>query len=265
MTEIAALLHGEQVFFSERTKALHEPHSAITDLIQGIWREQVSQARKILRNRILTTAARPGPMERGMVKVAAKRLTAGLGRDDIRQRLDPDQSRTWVRLHPPPPPELVSSFQELSPQEWISSTLGQLECDSTRPRYERDRAVAAVLISPEGLALAAAVNTNASDRTRHAEVNLLQGWWEREKKPLPPGCRILVSLQCCRMCAGMIWRMATEPLQIRVDYLQKDPGPMAQGTILQARSPERRLESGTAAELNLELETHLSLGAPSSS
>ncbi len=265
MKETAALQHGEQVFFSERTTALHEPHSAITDLIQGIWSHYPAQARKILRNRILTTIARPDPMERGMVKVAAKRLTADLGRDDIRQRLDPDQSRTWVQLHPPAPPALASWAHEQNPQDWIMSMLAQPEDDSTRPRYERDRAVAAVLISREGRPLAAAVNTNALDRTRHAEVNLLQGWWEREQKPLPPGCRILVSLQCCRMCAGMIWRMATEPLQIHVDYMQKDPGPMAQGTILQARSPERRLESRTATELNLELETHLSLGAPSSS
>lgn len=265
MTELAALQHGEQVFFSERMTVPHEPHTAITDLIQGIWREHPAQARKILRNRIFTTIARPDPMERGMLKVAAKRLTAGLSPDDIKQRLDPEGDRTWERLRQPAPPELVFLTATESPREWITRTLARPPHEADRPRYERDRAVAAILISPEGQPLVAAVNTNASDRTRHAEVNLLQGWWARQKTPLPPGCRILVSLQCCRMCAGMIWRSAAEPMRIHVDYLQNDPGPMARGTILQAKSPERRLENRTPLELNQELERQSDEDAPSSS
>jgi hypothetical protein len=265
VTDTAALLHEDRIYFTESFPARHAPHSAITDLIQGIWREQSELARKILRNRIFATTARLDPMERGMVKVAAKRVTVGLRPDDIHQRLDPEGTRSWVKVSRTAPPALASLAPGEAPWEWIAKALEQGSEKALRPRYEQDRAVAAALISPDGAPLAAALNSNATDRTRHAEINLLQGWWEREKKPLPPGSRILVSLQCCRMCAGMVWRMAEDPLHIRVDYLQKDSGPMAQGTILQAGSPERRLESRSPLELKQELEFHLGNGAPSSS
>ena len=86
------------------------------------------------------------------------------------------------------------------------------------PRRERDRSVVAMLIHPDGTLLDAAVNTNAENRCLHAEVNLLARWLpgfgadedeadgDRDEPPrrlFPRGSRMLVTLQCCRMCAAL--------------------------------------------------------------
>ena len=74
-----------------------------------------------------------------------------------------------------------------------------------------------MLIHPDGT-LDAAVNTNAENRCLHAEVNLLARWLpgfgadedeadgDRDEPPrrlFPRGSRMLVTLQCCRMCAAL--------------------------------------------------------------
>ena len=108
-----------------------------------------------------------------------------------------------------------------------------------RPRWLLDRRVVAMLVSPEGELLDAARNTNAANKCLHAEFNLLLPWLlsvqeevnddeveEEEEEDgtnivdmkgvkhsdddgdpvkLPPrGSRMLVTMQCCRMCAALV-------------------------------------------------------------
>ena len=148
--------------------------------------------------------------------------------------------------------------------EWASSVLGE-KLESTEPMWERDRGVVAALISPDGSLLDAARNVNADNKCLHAEWNLLAPYlWGRrvlsdeedellvdapedlpEDAPegLAEGARILVTLQCCRMCAALVCAAADHrgnQKPIEVTYLNPDPGSLAKDTILQQRGWERR-------------------------
>ena len=148
--------------------------------------------------------------------------------------------------------------------EWASSVLGE-KLESTEPMWERDRGVVAALISPDGTLLDAARNVNADNKCLHAEWNLLAPYlWGRrvlsdeedellvdapedlpEDLPegLAEGARVLVTLQCCKMCAALVCAAADHrgnQKPIEVTYLNPDPGSLAKDTILQQRGWERR-------------------------
>ena len=106
------------------------------------------------------------------------------------------------------------------------------EIPRTGKLYECDRKVAAVLIAADGKFIAAARNANAKNRTRHAEVNLVQGLRTEHGKSLPRGSKIYVTLKCCRMCAAAIWCDAEDIRSLHVYYGEDDPGPNARETIL---------------------------------
>jgi hypothetical protein len=148
--------------------------------------------------------------------------------------------------------------------EWTSSVLGE-KLESTEPMWERDRGVVAALISPDGSLLDAARNVNADNKCLHAEWNLLAPYlWgpqvlsdeddellvdapedspEDAPEGLAEGARVLVTLQCCKMCAALVCAAADHrgnQKPIEVTYLNPDPGSLAKDTILQQRGWERR-------------------------
>jgi tRNA(Arg) A34 adenosine deaminase TadA len=148
-------------------------------------------------------------------------------------------------------------------------------------RAARDRQVVAMLVSADGALLDCAVNTNARNQALHAEVNLLAPWLEglvtpegaevegadaedaseededkrneneNETPRLPAGARVLVTLQCCRMCAALICaasddaraRHGVETLR-DVVYAEEDVGKYSDDTALQRRGWEREWRSG---------------------
>ena len=146
-------------------------------------------------------------------------------------------------------------------------------------RAARDRLVVAMLVSADGALLDCAVNTNARNQALHAEVNLLAPWLEglatpegaevegaaaedaseedddkrneNETPRLPAGARVLVTLQCCRMCAALICaasddaraRHGVETLR-DVVYAEEDDGKYSDDTALQRRGWEREWRSG---------------------
>ena len=140
-------------------------------------------------------------------------------------------------------------------------------------RSARDRLVVAMLVSADGALLDCAVNTNARNQALHAEVNLLAPWLEggdaqdaseededegneneneNENVPkLPAGARVLVTLQCCRMCAALICaasddaraRHGVETLR-DVVYAEEDDGKYSDDTALQRRGWEREWRYG---------------------
>ena len=151
--------------------------------------------------------------------------------------------------------------------------------DSARvARSARDRQVVAMLVSADGALLDCAVNTNARNQALHAEVNLLAPWLEglvtpegaevegadaedkrneneneneNETPRLPAGARVLVTLQCCRMCAALICA-ASDDARARhgvqtlrdVVYAEEDDGKYSDDTALQRRGWEREWRSG---------------------
>jgi tRNA(Arg) A34 adenosine deaminase TadA len=140
-------------------------------------------------------------------------------------------------------------------------------------RSARDRLVVAMLVSADGALLDCAVNTNARNQALHAEVNLLAPWLEggdaqdaseededegneneneNENVPkLPAGARVLVTLQCCRMCAALICA-ASDDARVRhgvetlrdVVYAEEDDGKYSDDTALQRRGWEREWRYG---------------------
>jgi tRNA(Arg) A34 adenosine deaminase TadA len=210
--------------------------SAILELVERIYHAESlarkSRARAILRERIY--ANYPATIaEREAVKVAAKRMSAPA------DRAPPAEGTT-----PPEAPPLPSfSLPGLVPgmrvtQSDVPRILEFLKKEtlSSRKRWTSDRAVSAVLVDRDGRLITQAWNTNATIRTRHAEKNLCD---KLGGGKIPEGATLYLSLKPCRMCAAMIWEAAADPAKLTVIYLENDPGPMAQGTLLDARSAAR--------------------------
>jgi tRNA(Arg) A34 adenosine deaminase TadA len=216
--------------------------SAILDLIERIYYSEslraVSGARRVLRERIYANTS-PTLTEREAVKVAAKRLSAPAER--------PVPSGTNVVRLPEAPalpnfevPDLLRGTH--LPRSEIAGELERLKRETTRARekWSSDRAVSAILVDREGAVISIAWNTNAAIRTRHAEWNLCESLGSATPDgKIPAGATLYVSLKPCRMCAARIWESAVDPASLSVIYLENDPGPLAQGTMLEARSSAR--------------------------
>ena len=248
---MAFLQDGEKVLFARGEKA-GSPFTATTNLIQGIYESRPEVARKVLRARIWATRE-PGPFTHGMVKVAARRLTAPVeprgggatpapAREEIRceRRARTGDLGTLSR---------EGSCTKKSEDDWLklaASLVGERRVG--RPLFELDRAVGAVLVSPDGELWAASANTNASNRTYHAEVNVLTDAWLLHKSKLPRGTRLYATLQPCKMCAGLAWELAEEPGALEVYYALEDPGPAARDSVLEVGSNARRRFARTPDE-----------------
>lgn len=246
-----------QIFLASYERREGEPYSATWCLIQGIWQREPKNALSIVRSRIFTSEEAT-PMNQGVVKVSAKRMTTEVeelpfSADDssvVNVTDDATAARKAATEACVTPsgkmaaPGLlsargpVSAPSTLSAKEWALELRENVDRTSNGPRYELDRAVGAVLTDAEDRPILGATNRNALNRTLHAEVNLLQGYWDRFQTPLPEGARIYVTLQCCRMCAALIHSCAGN--QIAVFYGEKDPGPMARNTALQLAGLERQ-------------------------
>lgn len=190
--------------------------SPILRLIRGTYQAQPAIARKLLRERIQTNLPELNEFERAAIRVAAKRVACGAEPTALAQELRPDPPACEALQLPPDlaPPALVA---------WLAAQ--SLEAHAHLPRHARPRAVGALALDPSGTLLGVARNSNAIDRTQHAELNLLQGLG-----PLPAGAHVWVSLEPCKMCAAALAASCPEGLQ--VTFLEHDPGPMARATAL---------------------------------
>ncbi|MCB9689393.1 MAG: Bd3614 family nucleic acid deaminase [Alphaproteobacteria bacterium] len=197
------------------------PRSPVLDLVQGVTRRWPDRAHALLRGRIRTTAL--APFDADVVKVLARRVTllapgAGGSPEGVDLASDAAAARALARLEP------VAG----EPME----ALRALTAGVVGGAPGMDRPVGAVLVGPDGRPLAGARNRAGEHPSLHAEVALLQAWGA----PVPAGCTLLVSLQCCRMCAALLLDAAPD---LDVAYLQPDPGKFARGTALAGR--ERRI------------------------
>jgi tRNA(Arg) A34 adenosine deaminase TadA len=193
------------------------------------------------------------------VRIAAKRITL-LERETFSFRSLPTQAvdlTQWdAQTHPKGIiPDPLPERQSLP--EWIDRT-HQLTLALPRGpiRHQSNRPIVALLLAPisgtkEFELLAAASNQNSKNRTLHAEVNLIQNWYRKTQKILPPGSVILTSLKPCRMCAALIWQSSDDRQSLRVIYLENDPGKNAQNTALEPQTLDRKLASIYPDEHNL--------------
>lgn len=111
-------------------------------------------------------------------------------------------------------------------------------------RRGKHREVFAALYSESRGVYAVAANTNGDNKALHAECNLLAravrstdtNDGDPDRVVIDPKSTLLVSLQCCRMCAALV-----DEFRDVIDnavYLKEDDGPLARGTALQI--PELR-------------------------
>lgn len=259
-TEIAFLTCEEKLYWARHQASGPQPTSAIVKLVQGLYEIYPDSAQKLVRRRIYATT-KPTEMCRGMVKVAARRLTAPITPVDHNDLSFADL--TFIEITAPKPPLPPPTF------EGQSTTLGEpahfmravfelaQQVPREKPLYKCSRPIAAILVSEKNEILAYAINTNVSNRTQHAEVNLIQSYFLTTKQGLPSRSTLYTTLKPCRMCAAMIWHMAEDPENLRVFYGAHDPGPQARHTILDAKSPDRRdacRRAGVPHLLDLQLE-----------
>ncbi len=232
-------------------------------LIEGIYdleskKMERPQAKKILRESIHTSFT-PSFLDREMIRVTAKRVgKINITPPILLEGVHPEEYVSFGEDSIPaivftssPKVENFGSLEfrgemiskgDLVSEEKIPEVLITiLETDPTRK-------VSALLIDKDSRVLEWAWNTNSLIKTRHAEWNLCDGLLSEGEKPggshslskIPVGAKLWVSLKPCRMCAARIWSMAENPSKIEVIFLENDPGPLAQGTLLDVNSPARR-------------------------
>lgn len=214
------------VYWSKAEQGALSFLSAPAILIQGIYELNPEMARKILRERIYTSAPMTDALH-AMVKVCAKRIDVNVSLDGLQNRISTDAVE--VRELPPPaeaPKPLVAAPMEQA--RWLAQTVSR----ESKLLYERDRAIGAVLVSAAGELLAHAVNTNARNRTCHAEMNLLRQLSFGGIRAIPREAKLYVTRKPCKMCAAMILSFCEDPKSNRVIYDEDDPGTNAQRTAL---------------------------------
>ena len=167
------------------------------------------------------------------------------------------------------PPKTLPVNDDDAAFRWASARASDASENTQTQLWERDRGVVAALVSPRGEVTDAARNVNADNKCLHAEWNLLAptlwGEWVlspteddgggggeianrpgaglEEAGPLEEGTRVLVTLQCCKMCAALVCAAADRPGRrgpIEVVYLNPDDGSLAKDTQLRRRGWESR-------------------------
>lgn len=218
--------------------------SPVFDLLDGVWHAHPDRAHGLLRRRLFTTAPRD-PADHALVQVCGRKLGAGVPRGVPRPADRPTVDLTTAaaasRAHHLAASAIDAPARFDGSDAEVAARLRALaHREQHGPRATRDRAVVALLIGPDGAVLEAARNTHGTHRLRHAEVNLIQRWGA----PIPADARVLVSTQCCRMCAALLARAAADPRALDVRYADPEPGRFGQQTALQALGVERPLDHG---------------------
>ncbi|MBC7371193.1 MAG: Bd3614 family nucleic acid deaminase [Bdellovibrionaceae bacterium] len=242
--DLAFVVHDEKFFFTRFRLGLDGPSSAVVQLLQGLFDVHVDHSFFILRKRIFTTA-KLSVMCHGMVKTVAKRATGGILAVDHGLALP----KVHIEILPVPSPfrneanlaslSVVNSLKVAKPLAW-ARRLAELN-----PRgvvlHDFDRDIACLLVDKSGNLLAYGLNSNSKNKTLHAEVNMVQRYFQETAKKIPAGAEIITTRKPCRMCAGMIHFWSSDPHSLRITYAEGDKSSM--NTCLDGVSQWIRLDS----------------------
>ena len=212
---------------SARANADTVGETPVTRLIEGICAQFPNQSRAILRERIFSKFPLTPACE-GMIKVVAKRASVlpEIDYGDAFLKASVDGSRIEVSPAEPRVFDLPNA-----PASFISETEIANFALSLKPHS--DKPVGCVLISLTGKVLAYAWNTNSENRAQHAELNLIRSLQGKGLAKIPPHSTLWVTLKPCAMCAAQILAVAAENLPtVKIIYLEDDPGPKAQNSVL---------------------------------
>jgi tRNA(Arg) A34 adenosine deaminase TadA len=249
---ICQLASGD-LYYSRHEKVGKEPYDAGSILIQGLL---VNKQPADLNNAVVVTTYEPDTMLEGMLAMltrgatriapcpstrninwnnvkAAKQKAKGQFKGEVNFEQERDQLKRFI-CPEPLSPQLDLTSTDNTPHVgyhtvhriYLMAAYSLLRLhDVTTPD---GKYVAAILAGKDGKILAWGLNTNKGNKSLHAEVNMLQSFHKYRQKPLgrsglPEGCRIYSTLQCCKMCSGMIVASTRKPDLIRVYYGMTDP------------------------------------------
>ncbi len=225
-----AVLRADQGALAARTDA---PWGPVVELAQGVWERWPERAHAILRRRVFVDAERD--VDAASTPVVAKKRTvlAGAGGAEVVD-LGPAAAAARARLVP------VRLGDGTLDEVALACRREAAALASGPRRALSDRPVVAALLVGDQVVLAAR-NQAGRNRCLHAEVALVQLWWERQGQ-LPAGATVATSLQPCRMCAAVLLAAASTPDRLRVVYAEADPGRFARSTALARGRLERSVE-----------------------
>jgi tRNA(Arg) A34 adenosine deaminase TadA len=246
-------LASGDLYYSSHDRVGKEPYDAGSILIQGLLADKQP---KDLNNAVVVTTYEPDTMLEGMLAMltrgatriapcpstrtinfnnvkAAKQKAKSQFNGQVKFDWNRDQLKRFV-CPEPLSPQLDLTSTDNTPHVgyhtvhriYLMAAYSLLRLhDVTTPD---GKYVAAILVGKEGKILAWGLNTNASNKSLHAEVNMLQSFHKYKQQPLgrsglPEGCRIYSTLQCCKMCSGMVVASMRKADSIRVYYGMSDP------------------------------------------
>jgi pyrimidine deaminase RibD-like protein len=224
----AFLISKGTLYFSSVPFSFSPIRSAVTELIQGIWESFPEDARSLVRERIHTNYALT-PICMGITKVAAKRISV-IPKDAF-QRLKESHVGDQIQMkrgnlrtfnlgeeikHP------IHVHPEQA-QDYLSTLI--LKASGTTP-------VGAMLVDQDHRLIAHAWSQSEYNKTAHAELNLVQDLHERLGRTIKPGSTLYISLRPCAMCSAQILALSEEIAQVKIRFLNEDPGPASKNSAL---------------------------------
>lgn len=254
--DVAFVEHKEVLYFARYPRNQVGPSSAVVRLLQGLFEQFIDHSFFILRNRIFTTASL-SEMDKGMIKVVAKRATG-----DIPMVTDPSivlpecveitranilneqehlnaankQALAKVASVLPKPPT--------SPQNYLqaATTLAD-KVPRGEILHDYDRGIAAFMLNENGELLSYGVNSNSKNKTLHAEVNMVQRYFRETGNKIPKGTQIFSTHKPCKMCAGMIYDWCQDPMSVQIYYGVEETGRLSTATILDQHGLNKQLRA----------------------
>jgi tRNA(Arg) A34 adenosine deaminase TadA len=258
--DVAAIFFGDDVLYMAYEYKAGQPHSAVTKLIQNL--TAGARGNSLAKETIYTTQLDLLPMDLGMAKLFGMWIQNREDRKNAPDRPAPTAVEDKYR-----PPQFLASKAKCGGQVnlllqsddykkvhrlylmaafgVVSGKLSELASGTTG-----GHAIGAILVHSDGTIAGWSTNSNRRNKSQHAEVNLIQSYFARNKVDrLPNGAHIYSTLKPCAMCAAMIVSCAGQ--SYRVIYGQNDSGDFAANTALDQAKTSELIGTAISGQLHL--------------
>ena len=254
MLQIALIQLEKRILYSCYSPKSQEPNSAVTQLIQGIYENDPNNAIFVLRNRIYTNYL-PTLICKSMIAIAAKRISQ---KENMEFFLNSTSlPKIQITYSPQKIENQLSNLEFENGIKWLHGANDtQLNLNTNRqPLYNKNRSVRAFIVNPQKQIIMTSSNQNSINKTQHAEVLLLQNFFSLNQCGFNEPMTLFTSLQCCKMCAAMLWTMHSDPWNnLKVLYLNAEKGNSANNSILAKNSEQRRELTENINRRNIQFE-----------
>ncbi|MGY3802663.1 Bd3614 family nucleic acid deaminase [Pigmentibacter ruber] len=234
-SDYAFLVYQNTIYYAKQDSNIFSPLTAVTKLIQGISEQYKENAHYILRKKIYTSYI-PTNMCLGMIKVAAKRfsyvansqvnlLPISYQFEEIKHIIDCDLNEDiqqyLIKTNITSDNDCMQLANTLKEKVTIKNTLAL-----------SDRKIAGLLVDKNFNILAYGLNSNAKNKARHAEIDLIYRYYKDKKTKIPKHSKLFITLKPCLMCSNMLSECAEDITTIKIYYFEKDHGRFSKNTSL---------------------------------